>query len=169
MAGQGTPEATARITKAVRKTTKLPLIIKISPSVPGIGEIAKAAESEGADAINMGNTLGPGMKIDIERATPVLAFKFGGMSGPSIKPVMIRCVYDLYKAIKIPIIATGGITTGSDAIEAIMAGATAVGIGTAIYYRGINVFRKVVAEMEKWMREYKYKNLSQIKGLAHRN
>ncbi len=167
MAGQGTSEATAKITASVRRKTKLPLIIKISPSVPGIGEIAQAAESEGADAINMGNTLGPGMKIDIERHNPILAFKFGGMSGPSIKPIMIRCVFDLYKAVKIPIIATGGITTGEDAIEAIMAGATAVGIGTAIYYRGINVFKKVVGEIEKWMKEQGYKSLGEIRGIAH--
>lgn len=170
LAGQGTPDATSAITKAVKKKLRIsiPLIVKLSPSVPALGEIAKAAESEGADAINMGNTLGPGMKIDINRASPILAFKVGGMSGPAIKPVMIRCVYDLYEAVKIPIIATGGITTGEDMIEAIMAGATAVGVGTAIYYRGISVFSKIVHEAEKWLVNNSYQNLFSLKGIAHK-
>lgn len=167
MAGQGTPEATSQITKAVRGKTKVPLFVKISPSVQAIGEIAKAAESEGADAINMGNTLGPGMKIDIERVAPILAFKIGGMSGPAIKPIMIRCVYDIYKSVKIPIIATGGIVNGLDAIEAFMAGATAVGIGTGIYLRGINIFKKVFAEMKEWMENHGYRQLKDIKGIAN--
>lgn len=167
MAGQGTPCATVNITKAVRKVTKLPLLVKLSPSVPGIGDIAKAAESEGADAINMGNTLGPGMKIDLERHQPILHFKFGGMSGPAIKPIMIRSVYDIYESVKIPVIATGGILTGEDAIEAIMAGAVAVSIGTGIYYRGINIFKKVCLEMAAWMKAHYYKKLSDFCGVAH--
>jgi len=167
MAGQGTPKATAEITKAVRRKTKLPLFVKISPSVEAVGEIAKAAEAEGADAINMGNTLGPGMKIDIERGKPILAFKVGGVSGPAIRSIMIRSVFDLYKCVKIPIIATGGITTGDDAIEAIMAGASAIGIGTGIYYRGIDIFKKVCEEIEEWMKAHGYKNLNDFKGVAH--
>lgn len=169
MAGQGTAKATEKITKAVRIITKLPLILKLSPSVSNIGEIAKAAESAGADCINMGNTLGPGMVIDIERGKPVLSFKVGGMSGPAIKPIMIRCVFDIYKAVKIPIIATGGITYGKDVIEAVMAGATAVGIGTGIYYRGINIFEKVNREIESWLKKHKIKKLKTLKGRAHEN
>lgn len=167
LAGQGTPEATAQITQAVRKVTKIPLWVKISPSIPGIGDVAKAAESAGADAINMGNTAGPGMKIDIERAAPILHFKYGGMSGPAIKPLTIRCVWDLYQAVKIPIIATGGLMTGEDAIEAIMAGATAVGIGSGIYYRGIDVFKKVSNEMREWLENHKYSTISEIRGKVH--
>lgn len=169
MAGQGTPEATAKITKAVRQKTRLLLIVKISPSIPAIGDVSRAAEASGADVINMGNTAGPGMKIDIETAQPILAFKVGGMSGPAIKPLMIRCVYDLYEAVKIPIIATGGITTGEDAIEALMAGASAVSIGTGIYYRGINIFRKVCREIEDWMSSHKYKKIEALRGIAHEN
>lgn len=169
LAGQGTCQATSSITKAVRKKTKLPLIVKLSPSVSGIGELAKSAEAEGADAINMGNTLGPGMKIDIESGKPILAFKVGGMSGPAVKPIMIRSVYDIYEAVKIPIIATGGIMTGEDAIEAVMAGAIAVGIGTGIYYRGITVFKKVCKEIEAWMGKRGYKSLREIRGIAHKN
>lgn len=167
MAGQTTPSATAKITKAVRKNTKLPLIVKLSPSVPNIGEIAKAAESEGADAVNMGNTLGPGMKIDIEQGQPILDFRFGGLSGPAIKPIMIRNVYDLYQAVKIPIIATGGILKGEDAIEAMMAGASLVEIGTGIYYRGISIFKKVCQEIKEWMNKHQYQNINQFKGIAH--
>lgn len=169
LAGQGTPEATAGITKVVRQKTNLPLFVKLSPSVSAIGEISKAAEAEGADAINMGNTLGPGMKIDIERARPILAFKVGGMSGPAIKPIMIRSIYDIYSSVKIPVIATGGITTGQDVIEAFMAGATAVEIGTGIYYRGIKIFKKICREIEEWMVNHQYANITDLIGLAHTN
>ncbi len=167
MAGQGTPQATAEITKAVRKKTSLPLFVKLSPSTEAIGEISKAAESEGADCINMGNALGPGMKIDLETGQSVLDFKVGGMTGPAIRPIMIRSIYDIYKAVKIPVIATGGITYGVDAIEAFMAGATAVEIGTGIYLRGINVFKKVVSEITEWMENHNYQSLKDIRGMAH--
>jgi dihydroorotate dehydrogenase (NAD+) catalytic subunit len=167
LAGQGTPQATEEITKAVRKKTKLPLIVKLSPSIPAISDVAKAAEAAGADAINMGNAAGPGMKIDIERAHPILGFGIGGMSGPAILPLTIRCVWDLYKAIHIPIIATGGIMTGEDAIQAFMAGAVAVEIGTGIEYRGISVFSKVQKEISAWMMTHGYTSLNQIKGKVH--
>jgi dihydroorotate dehydrogenase (NAD+) catalytic subunit len=167
LAGQGTPEATTHITAAVRKKTKLPLSVKLSPSVPGVGDVAKAAEAAGADIVNMGNTVGPGMKIDLEQHQPILHFEYGGMSGPAIKPITIRSVWDLYKAVKIPIIATGGIQTGADTIEAVMAGATAIGIGSGIYYRGIDVFRKVTTEMKAWMEKHNIKNLSEIRGIVH--
>ncbi len=169
MGGQGTTQAVTAITKSVRKATKLPLLVKLSATMEKMIDLAKAAEAAGADAINMGNTLGPGMKIDIERTSPVLGFKIGGMSGPAIKPFTIRSVYDLYIALKIPIIATGGIITGEDAIEAFMAGATAVGIGTGIYYRGINIFKKINQEIEEWMKTHNYKNIRQLRGLVHRS
>lgn len=167
LAGQGTPEATENITKKVRKKTKLPVIVKLSPSIERIGDVAKAAEAGGADAINMGNTLGPGMKIDIERASPILHFKVGGMSGSAIKPIMIRAVYDIYKTVKIPIIATGGILTGYDAIEAVMAGATAVGVGTGIYYRGVTIFKKIQQEMVEWMESHNVSDINTLRGKAH--
>ncbi len=167
MGGQGTTQAVTAVTRAVRKVTKLPLFVKLSATMEKMIDLAKAAEASGADAINMGNTLGPGMKIDIERASPILGFKIGGMSGPAIKPFTIRSVYDLYIALKIPIIATGGIMTGEDAIEAFMAGATAVGIGTGIYYRGINIFKKVNQEIEEWMLNSDYRSLKEIRGIVH--
>ena len=169
LAGQSTPEATQEITKAVKENIDVPRIVKIAPSAPDLGGIAKAAQVAGADALNVGNTLGPGMVINIEARKPVLDFRVGGLSGPGIKPISIRCVYDCYKATegKMPIIGTGGITTGEDAIEFMMAGATTVGIGTAVYYRGIDVFKKVSQEMEQWMKKEKVMNLKEIVGAAH--
>ena len=167
LAGQGTPEATEEITKKVRKSTKLPVIVKISPSIPDIIGVAKAAEKAGADAINMGNAHGPGMRIDIDSAKPVMDFKVGGVSGPAINPITVRCVYDLYESIKIPILGTGGITYGRDAIEMLMVGAQALGIGTAIYYRGFDVFDKVVNEMKTWMGKKGYSSIKELIGVAH--
>jgi dihydroorotate dehydrogenase (NAD+) catalytic subunit len=167
LAGQGTPEATEKITKAVKSHIDLPVIIKLSPNIPNISDVAKAAEKAGADAINMGNTLGPGMVINIETKKPVLDFKVGGLSGPAIRPVAVRCVYDLYKSVKIPIIGTGGVTTWHDAVEMMMAGATAVGVGSAVYYDGITVFRNINKGMEKFMKEQGYKNVKEMVGAAH--
>ena len=167
LAGHSTPEATFDITKAVKNKTKLPVFVKISPNVPAIGELAKAAEKAGADAITAVNTAGPGMVIDIKSAKPILSFKCGGVSGPALRPIAVRCVYDVYEAVKIPIIGTGGISNGRDAIEMIMAGATAVGIGSAIYYRGVDVFSKVSKEIEEFMKENNYKNIKEMIGAAH--
>jgi len=134
-----------------------------------LGEVAKAAEKAGADGITAVNTLGPGMVIDVKTGKPVLGFKVGGMSGPALKPIAIRCVYDIYKAVKIPIIGMGGITTGKDAIEMMMAGATAVGIGTGIYYRGWDIFKKVCDEMTKFLKSHDYSSLKEVIGVAHRD
>ncbi|RLG26402.1 dihydroorotate dehydrogenase [Methanosarcinales archaeon] len=167
LAGHGTPEATYRITKAVRKATRLPIIIKLSANAPDLIGVAKAAENAGADAINMGNTHGPGMRIDIDSGKPIMDFKVGGISGPAITPVTVRCVYDIYESTKIPILGTGGITTGRDAIEMMMAGASALGVGTGIYYRGFDVFKKIADEMKDWMKKKGYLSLNEIIGVAH--
>jgi dihydroorotate dehydrogenase (NAD+) catalytic subunit len=167
LAGQGTPQATARITKAIRRRTELPMIIKLSPNVPNLCDVAKAAEDSGADAINMGNTHGPGMIINIETREPILDFKVGGVSGPGIRPITVRCVYDLYKVMNIPIIGTGGVTTWKDAIEMMMAGASAVGIGTAVYYEGVGVFKNISEGMAVFMQKEGYKNIRDLIGVAH--
>lgn len=167
LAGQSTPEATYEITNAVKKNTNLPVIIKLSPSVEGIGELAKAAEKAGADAVSACNTLGPGMVINIDTANPFLDFKVGGISGPALKPIAVRCVYDIYKAVKIPVIGIGGITNGKDAIEIMMAGATAVGIGSAVYYRGPDIFSKITKEIEEWLIKNNYNSIKEIIGAAH--
>lgn len=167
LAGQGTPEATYDITKAAVKETKLPVFVKISPNTQSLGDVAKAAERAGAGAITCGNTLGPGMVIDIRTRQPILDFKVGGISGPALRPIAVRCVYDIYKSVKIPIIGVGGIQTGRDAIEMIMAGASAVGIGTGVYYRGPEVFRLICREMEEFMQQEGIRDIKEIIGAAH--
>ena len=167
MAGQSTPEATGEITKAVREKTDKPLFVKLSPNVMAISEIAKAAEKAGADAITAVNTLGPGMIIDVKSTKPVLGGKIGGLSGDGLRPVAVRCVYDIYKSVKIPIIGTGGIITGEHAVQMMMAGASAVGIGTAVYNRGIGVFNKINDEISRFMKENGYDSIEDMRGKAH--
>ena len=145
------------------------ILVKLSPnvSVNGFKKIAKQVELAGANAITATNTI-TGLAIDAKAAKPVLTNTFGGVSGPALKPIAIRCVFDAYSQVKIPIIGTGGITNGIDAAEMILAGATAVGIGTAVYYRGINVFKKINLELTDFMKSEGYKKLSDFKGKAHR-
>ncbi len=163
----GISESSAHdVIAAVKKVSRVPVIAKLTPQAPDIGRIAKACEDAGADAICAINTLGPGMLIDIETRTPVLAFKKGGLSGPMIKPVALRCVYDIFDAVSIPIIGLGGITTGKDAVEMIMAGASLVGIGSAVRYRGIDVFQKVNEELNQWLTSHDCK-IADIVGVAH--
>lgn len=129
--GFGTdPKMAGEVTKAVKAISKKPIIIKLTPNVTDIGEIAKAVEAEGADGVSLINTL-LGMSIDINRKRPVLANGMGGLSGPAIKPIAVRMVYQVSRAVKIPVIGLGGISTGEDAVEFIMAGATAISVGTA--------------------------------------
>tara|TARA_Y100000310_G_scaffold281722_1_gene302412 strand:+ start:44565 stop:45473 length:909 start_codon:yes stop_codon:yes gene_type:complete len=161
------PELTAKVTKEVKKNSgKIPVSVKLSPNVHDIKEIAHAAERAGADAITAINTA-VGMVIDVYARKPVLANKIGGISGPALKPIAVRCVYEIFEEVKIPIIGTGGVTYGKDAIEMIMAGATCVGIGTGVFYRGVDVFKKVCDEMESWMKKNKVKSLDEIRGAAH--
>ena len=155
------------ITSNVKKSTKIPVFVKLSPNLPSVAEIAKAAEEGNADGIVAINTV-KAMKIDLELKTPVLSNKIGGYSGKAVKPIGIRCVYEISKNVKIPVIGVGGITTGEDALEYIMAGATAVQLGTAIYYRGIDVFKEICKEIENWMEEHSYNNLSELIGVAHK-
>jgi len=168
LAGQSTPEATFEITSAVRKVTKKPLFIKVSPNVPAIAEVARAAEEAGADAITAVNSMGPGMLINIEARRPMLGFKMGGVTGPALRPIAVRCVYDIYQAVKIPIIGTGGVATGRDAIEMMMAGATAVGVGSAVYDHEIEVFGRIAREMKEWMAANGIRDVKELIGSAHR-
>lgn len=167
LAGHSTPEATEKITRAARASTRKPLFVKLSPNVPGIGDLARAAEAGGADGITAVNSMGPGMLVNIEARCPVLDFKFGGVTGKAMFPVALRCVYDVCDAVSIPVIGTGGVSTGRDAIAMVMAGATAVGIGSAVYERGIDVFGKVACEMLEWMEANGVKTLDEIRGAAH--
>jgi dihydroorotate dehydrogenase (NAD+) catalytic subunit len=145
------PKGVEYITNAIKQVAKQPVIMKLSPNVTDITAIAKAAEAGGADAISLINTI-TGMKIDINRRKFVLANKTGGMSGPAVKPVAVRMVYQCANAVKIPIIGMGGIATAEDAIEFLMAGATAVSVGTANFYNPratVEVVEGIEAFMEK--------------------
>ncbi len=155
------------ITFKVKESTKLPVFIKLSSNLPSIAEIAKSAEKGGADGIVAINTV-KAMKIDIELKIPILSNKIGGYSGKAIKPIGVRCVYEITENVDIPVIGVGGITTGEDALEYIMAGSSAVQIGSGIYYRGIDVFKKICKEMKKWMKDNGYNDISKLIGAAHK-
>ena len=157
------PKQTEHITREVKKHVKAPLIVKLSPSVTDITEIAKAAEAGGADGISLINTL-LGMKIDIHKQRPVLGNKQGGLSGPGIKPVAVRMVYLTAKAVSIPIIGMGGILTAEDAIEFIMAGATAVGVGMANFTNPI-VTMEILDGINQFMDRYQINNIADIRGI----
>ena len=163
------PQMTAKATKAIRKAVKKPISVKLSPNVPNIGLIAQQAEAAGADAITAVNTMGPGMLIDIKMRRPILANKVGGVSGYALKPIAVRCVYDIYKAVKIPIIGTGGIIKGADAIEMLMAGATLLGIGSAIVSYDLACFDMITEKIGEFMKEEGFSDISELVGLAHQN
>jgi dihydroorotate dehydrogenase (NAD+) catalytic subunit len=155
-----------KITSSVKEAVKVPIFAKLSPNVTNIIEIAQAAERGGADAIVAINTV-KSMKIDVDIGRPVLSNKIGGYSGKAIKPIGVRCVYEIAENVDIPVIGVGGIITGEDAIEYFMAGASAVQIGSGIYYRDLDIFKKICAEIEQWMKEHNYNKLSEIIGVAH--
>ena len=158
-------ENAAAVTRAVKRVTKKPVIIKLSPNVTDITEIAKACEAEGADGISLINTL-LGMKIDLQTKKPVLANKAGGFSGPAIKPVAVRMVYQVYEAVKIPIVGMGGITTAEDVIEIMLAGATAVEVGAANLVEPF-ACKNIIEDLPRVMEKYKIQNLTDIIGGAH--
>ena len=156
------PKALEAITKEVKKYAKQPVIMKLSPNVTDITEMAKAAEAGGADVLSLINTL-TGMKIDINRRTFALANKTGGMSGPAVKPVAVRMVYQVAQAVKVPIIGMGGIATAEDALEFLMAGATAVSVGTANFFNPYAT-EEVVAGIEDFMHRQKVEDISELIG-----
>ncbi|PIZ72702.1 dihydroorotate dehydrogenase [Candidatus Peregrinibacteria bacterium CG_4_10_14_0_2_um_filter_43_11] len=161
------PKMTFDATTAVRKVTKKPISVKLSPNVSNIGLIAKQAEAAGADAITAVNTMGPGMLIDIHMRRPVLANKVGGVGGYAITPIALRCVYDIYKAVQIPIIGTGGVITGENAIAMLMAGASLLGIGSAIAYYDMTAFEMITDKIRAFMKEEGFNDVSELVGLAH--
>jgi len=159
------PEAAAEVTRAVRAVTKKPLILKLSPNVTDIAEIAKACEAAGADAVSLINTLS-GMRISIARRQPILKNTTGGLSGPAIFPVALRCVWQVYNAVKIPIVGMGGVSRASDVIEMMLAGATAVQVGAANL---VDPFacKRIIEDLPREMEKYRIENLTDIIGGAH--
>lgn len=159
------PKAVEAITNEVKKVAKQPVIMKLSPNVTDITEMAKAAEAGGADALSLINTI-TGMKIDINRRCFVLANKTGGMSGPAIHPVAVRMVYQTAQAVQVPIIGMGGIMNAEDAIEMILAGATAVSVGTA-NFTDPSVTEKIVTGIEDYMRKFQVNDIKELVGAVH--
>lgn len=158
------PKAVEAITKEVKKVAKQPVIMKLSPNVTDITEMAKAAEAGGADALSLINTL-TGMQIDVERQKFVLANKTGGLSGPAIKPVAVRMVYQVANAVKVPIIGMGGITNAKDAMEFILAGATAVSVGTA-NFNNPHTTINVIEGIEDYMKRHNVEDINSLIGLV---
>ena len=165
MAFGTSPEAAAEVTRAVKSVTKKPVFMKLSPNVTSIADIAKACEEAGADGISLINTL-LGMKIDIRRRKPVVANKMGGFSGPAIFPVAVRMVYQVYEAVKIPIIGMGGVSTAEDVIEMMMAGASAVQIGAANLVDPY-VCPRIIGELPGLCDRLGIGKISDIIGAAH--
>jgi dihydroorotate dehydrogenase (NAD+) catalytic subunit len=161
--------AAARVTAAVKESVagRAPVLVKLSPNVHDIAAIARAVTAAGADGITAINTL-TGMVIDVHARQPILANRTGGLSGPAIRPLAVRCVYEIYRAVDLPIIGTGGVGSGRDAAEMIMAGAAAVGIGSAVYGEGPEVFGRVAGEMAVLMAELGYQTVDEMRGAAHR-
>lgn len=156
------PKAVEAITKAVKSVAKQPVVMKLSPNVTDITVMAKAAEAGGADAVSLINTL-TGMKIDIERQTFALANKTGGMSGPAVKPVAVRMVYQVAQAVHIPIIGMGGIATAEDAIEFILAGATAVSVGTANFFNPYAT-KEIAEGIVSYMERHQVEKITELIG-----
>ena len=155
----------AEVTKAVKKVTTKPIIIKLTPNVTDITEIAKAVEAEGADGVSLINTLS-GMRINMAKRKPLLANVTGGLSGPCTFPVALRCVWQVYDAVKIPIVGMGGVTTAEDVIEMMMAGATAVQVGAANLVDPY-ACKKIIEELPAAMEKYRISSLTEIIGGAH--
>ena len=159
------PEMAGKVTKAVRAVTNKPIIIKLSPNVTDIVSIAKACEAEGADGVSLINTL-MGMRIDLRKRAPIIKNKTGGFSGPAILPVAVRMVYQVYEAVKIPIVGMGGVATAEDVIELMLAGSTAVEVGAENL---VNPYacRDIINALPAAMEKYGIKNLKDIIGGAH--
>jgi len=152
----------AAVTQIVkREVGKLPISVKLAPNVPDIGRIAQSVADAGADAITAINTM-PGMVIDVDAAIPVLHNRTGGVSGPALKPIAVRCVAEIAQNVEVPIIGTGGVLTGRDVVEMLMAGATAVGVGSALWYRGPDAFRLITEELMEYLQQ---KNIQQVSNL----
>jgi dihydroorotate dehydrogenase (NAD+) catalytic subunit len=156
-------QAAAEVTRAVKAATRIPCIIKLAPTVPDIAGIARAVAAAGADGITAINTM-PGMLVDAESGTAVLANGTGGISGPALKPIALRCVYEIAGAVSVPIVGTGGVLTGTDAVEMLSAGARCVGVGSAVVYRGENAFTLIMEELTRWMIDHGFSSLAEVRG-----
>jgi dihydroorotate dehydrogenase (NAD+) catalytic subunit len=161
------PDLTYGVVEAVKKSVEIPVFVKLTPNVTDIVTIAKKAEKAGADALTCVNTF-RAMAIDVETCRPILANKIGGLSGPAVKPLAVRCVYEVSKAVKIPVIGCGGVTGWEDAVEFLLAGASAVQIGSAIALKGLEIFREIREGIRAYLERKGYGSVKEIVGLSHK-
>lgn len=162
------PEILTEVVRKVKAAVKKPVFVKLSPNVTSIAENAEVVANAGADVLTAINTV-KAMAIDAETAMPILSNKTGGLSGPAIKPIAVRCVYEIYEKVKLPIAGCGGITDWRDAVEFLLAGATAIQIGTAVAERGPNIFRDVTHGINDYLKRKGFKSVKEIVGLSHRS
>ncbi|MEE8440930.1 MAG: dihydroorotate dehydrogenase [Spirochaetia bacterium] len=160
------PEAVRAMVAAAKGESSIPVIAKLSPNTDHIAGIARAAVDAGADAISLINTLGPGMAIDIIAERPILSNLVGGVSGPAVKPIAVRSIFEVRKEVNVPIIGMGGVSTGEDAVELMMAGADLIGIGTAVCYGGVSVFGRVGAEIISFLDQTGRDSVAEIDRLG---
>jgi len=161
------PEVLSKVVRKVKVSVDKPVFVKLSPNVTSIADIAESAAKAGADALTAINTV-KAMAIDAETVMPILSNKVGGLSGPAVKPIAIRCVYDIYEQVKVPIIGCGGITNWRDAVEFLLAGASAVQIGTAVALKGSSVFKAVTRGIETYLKSKGFESVNEIVGISHR-
>jgi len=161
------PRLVAEIVKKVKGRVDKPVFAKLTPNVADIAKVAKAAAEADADAITAINTV-RAMTIDVETTRPILANKIGGLSGTAIKPIAVRCVYEVYREVDVPVIGCGGISTWRDAVEFMLAGASAVQIGTAIAFNGLDVFKSVTKGVDAYLKKRGFRSVKEIVGLSHR-
>jgi len=162
------PEIVAEVVRKVKAWVGKPVFVKLSPNVTSIAAIAQAAAKAGADGLTVINTV-KAMAIDAETAMPILANRVGGLSGPAVKPIALRCVYDVYERVEVPIVGCGGITDWRDAVEFLLAGASAVQIGTAVATSGPNVFQSIAEGVDAYLRKKGFRSVKEIVGLSHRS
>ena len=160
------PELLKEVVSKVKRRISKPIFVKLSPNVTDIAQLAEIAVKAGADAITAINTV-RAMKIDIKTGRPILANRIGGLSGPTIKPIAVRCVYEIYERVRVPIFGCGGILNWRDSIEFILAGASAVQVGTAIALRGLEVFRAISKGIEAYIKKKGFRSVGEIVGLSH--
>ena len=160
------PELLQEVVSKVKRRISKPIFVKLSPNVTDIAYLAEIAVKAGADAITAINTV-RAMKIDIKTGRPILANRIGGLSGPAIKPIAVRCIYEIYERVRVPIFGCGGILNWRDAIEFILAGASAVQVGTAIALKGLEVFRAISKGIEAYIKKKGFRSVGEIVGLSH--
>jgi dihydroorotate dehydrogenase (NAD+) catalytic subunit len=162
------PYVAAQVIRQVKQNTDIPALVKLSPNVTDITEIAQAVVEEGADGITAINSLGPGLILDVELVRPVLSHGTGGLSGPGVRPIAVRCVRDICRAVEgdVPVLAVGGVTGGRDVVEMLLVGATAVSMGSAVYYEEIDVFQRACDEVRDYMARHGHRTLDDFRGRA---